>query len=729
MIALTSKQKAWFCTVGHEVVAWGQTAGLNWLFAVKVTLAALMAMGIAMRLELDQPRTAMITVVIVMQPQTGMILAKSLYRIGGTLAGSVASLLLVGLFAQERELFILCLAVWVGFCTAGAAFYRNFQSYGFVLAGYTAAMIGLPAVLHPDTFFAIAVTRLTEVTLGILCAGIVNDTIFPRRLSDAVTSNVHQRYTEFLAFVRAALTGAAGPRELEQMHLSLVSKVIALESIRSAGVLEDPEVRARNLKLRKLNSEFMAVSTTFHSFRQLLQRLTKNATPAGRALITLYESLGETLATMGDGDVPQTTRAARQEARRIAAFRVMLSRRIAQFQPTFADSPDPQALMDYETAVELLSRFVRELHAYAKSYAALPEKEQVPKPPDDIRFASRTDPMIALLTGCRAVVAIILVGTFWIASAWPYGGSALTFVTIISALCAATPDPPIAVRRMVIGYLCGFPVAFGFKFLIIPLLDGFMLLCAGLVPVLLVGTYLGASRKWSDIGLGFLIFFISMVAPDNVMQFNPVDFINDGIAMILGVATAGVMFMTLMPATGAWFNRRLARQLRHQVVMACFDPLRGLSHRFNSGTYDLLHKLAASQQVRETQVRHLLAGMFPVIEIGRAIIHVRQDAESIPLPHPLSDRVQESILSTASFFRQPSLLHRSVAIDRVGDAIAAVHLEVDAEADVSRSREVLQRLLTSLHLIRTALLDEDTVLVAVDPVATATFIGRTLHAA
>lgn len=707
MSAFADPIKRFIGTARQDLVAWVKTEGPNWVFAFKISLAAVLAMGISMRLELDQPRTAMITVFVVMQPQTGMVLAKSLYRVGATIAGTLASLFLVGLFAQERVLFLVGLALWIGLCTAGSAFYRDFKSYGFVLAGYTAAMIGLPASLQPEAFFPIAVTRLSEVALGILCAGVVSDVIFPRRLSDAIVGNVQSRYTDFITFVRASLSGVTGNRELERMQLRMVHNVITLESIRSAALLEDAEVRARDLGLRKLNSEFMAVSTTFHSFHQLLKRLTKSQTPAGRALTTLYESLGKTLVS---GEVPQSAGDAHRAVRRIAASRVLLSRRVKEVQLSLSAANDPLAMLDFDTAVELLYRFLRELHAYTKTYAALPKNARVPKPPDDIRFAVHTDPLVALLSGGRAFVAIVLTGAFWIASAWPYGISALMNAAIVSALFAAATDPPRAVRQMVTGFTCGFLAALLLKFLLMPSLDGLVLLCASMIPLLIAGAYLATRPQLAGIGTGFLIFFSYITSPGNPMQFNPVDAVNDGIATIIGVAVAGVMFGTLIPATGPWLKRRVVRQLRHRVVRACFDPLAGLAHRFESGTRDVLHKQAAGQKLRDEQDRLLLAWMFSVIEIGRAVIHLRQDAASSRMPQPLANSVLKSISSTALLFSHPSGRLRDTALDAVADTIEAIQFEAASAPPCASFRDALRRMLTSLHLIRTALLDEETVL-------------------
>ncbi|KAA0889098.1 FUSC family protein [Oryzomonas rubra] len=719
--------KSPFGKVWQELAFWGRTDGLDWIFVFKIILAAFLAMWISMQLRLDQPRTAMMTAVIVMQQQTGLVLVKSIYRIGATIAGILVGLLLLGLFAQEPVLYVLGLAVWVGLCTAGSAFYRNFRSYGCVLAGYSAAMMGQFSIPEPMTFFSIASTRLTEITLGILCAGVVSDVVFPRRLSDAITSNVQNRYMEFIAFIRASLSGAAGRAELDSMRLRLVGNVLSLESIRSNAVLEDPEVRGRDLRLRKLNSEFMAVTTTFSSFQHLLKRLTKNATPAGQALTGLWESFGETVVTKGE--IPANADAAHQAARRIAAFRAVLGRRIEEVRKNIAADGDPQTVLDFATAVELLHRFLRELHAYTQTYATLPSAENEPNTPDDIDFSVRTDPVVALLSGGRAFVGIIVIGWFWIASAWPYGTSALTFVAIASALFASAPDPSRNTNRMFIGHLSGLVAAFVYKFLVMPDMDGFALLCASMIPFLMVGLYIRTRPGLVDIGFGYTVFFIQMTNPSNTMQFNPVDFINDGCGVLVGVVVAGVMYRTMIPVAGSWLKQRLARQIRHQVIMACFDPLAGLRNRFESGTRDLLHKQAAVQKIENEQDRRLLALMFSVVEIGRAVIHLRQDAGSLRMPQPLADSVQEGLSSTALFFRRPSATFHDAALDRVTNAIKTICLETESAAACVCPQNVLNRMLTSLHLIRTALLDED-VLVAVTVDSPSTnLLGVIPHAA
>ena len=72
----------------------------------------------------------MLTVFIVAQPQqSGQGLAKSFYRIIGTVIGAAVALFLVALCAQERVLFLGGLALWIGLCTFGSQYTRNWAAY------------------------------------------------------------------------------------------------------------------------------------------------------------------------------------------------------------------------------------------------------------------------------------------------------------------------------------------------------------------------------------------------------------------------------------------------------------------------------------------------------------------------------------------------------------------------------------------------------------------------
>ena len=119
-------------------------------FAVKTFAASLLALYIAFWAGLDDPRWSFLTVFVVSQPDSGLVLAKSFYRILGTIAGVLVTIALVFGLAQYGELFVAAIAVWICFCNFAARAVRNFASYGFQLAGYTVAIVAIPAALEPS---------------------------------------------------------------------------------------------------------------------------------------------------------------------------------------------------------------------------------------------------------------------------------------------------------------------------------------------------------------------------------------------------------------------------------------------------------------------------------------------------------------------------------------------------------------------------------------------------
>ena len=60
-------------------------------------------------------------------------------------------------------LFLGVLALWIGVCTFGSQYARNFAAYSFVLSGYTAAIVGIPAALEANNAFYTATARVTEI--------------------------------------------------------------------------------------------------------------------------------------------------------------------------------------------------------------------------------------------------------------------------------------------------------------------------------------------------------------------------------------------------------------------------------------------------------------------------------------------------------------------------------------------------------------------------------------
>jgi uncharacterized membrane protein YccC len=688
---------------------WARSDGVTWVYIFKVLLAAFLTLWLAMRLELPQPRTAMITVFIVMQPQSGQVFAKSFYRLLGTLAGSAMMVTLIALFAQNTELFLGSLAIWVGICSAGAARCRNFRAYGFVLAGYTAAMVGLPALAHPDGAFMAAVWRVLEISLGILCSTLISAAILPQTASAAMRNALYQRFGVFALFVTDGLRGRSKAEAFEASNVRFIAEAVGLEGLRSVTVFEDPHMRRRNGRLSRLNSEFMGITTRFNALHQLLERLRGNGEEHVVAAIKPgLQDLAEVLD--GFSGRALTSPDAARLATALATYKEGLPARVRTLRGIFQDTaPSEAEQLDFHTAYELLYRFVDDLHSYAQTHASLAEHRHERERWDE-PFTPQTNWWAAAASGIRASFILIVLGSYWVATAWPSGATMTLIAAATVGLSAATPNPKRMAFQMACGTFLGALIGFVEMFFIFPLIDGFPLLCVMLAPVIVLGSFLASRPQYAGVGLGLLIFFSTGSVPDNLTIYNPYTFINDYIAMVMGMLVCAAAGAIILPPNSRWLWQRLEQDLRGQVVYAISGKLKGLASRFESRTRDLQHQaygLAAGQPKVQ---KSLLRWMFVVLEVGHAIIELRKEQAILPVhpayaeSQPWRQAIRVMGRALVRLFLQPnaSNLERAlVAVDHAISRVAATDEPFAPHFDTS----ALRRVKSYLHFIRTSLLD------------------------
>lgn len=677
-----------------EVAAWLRGAALDWLFVGKATFAVLLTGWLAMRFSLEQPGTAMLTVAIVIHPQSGMVVAKSFYRALGTLVGCAVAFAIVGAFPQQPLPFLSATALWIGLCAGGASLHRNFKSYGFVLAGYTAAIVALPVVNHPQNVFDSAVMRVSEVMLGILVAGVVSDAVFPQRLGDVLRESVRAQFANFMIFVRESLRGALPRSDLEKAYLRFVREVVQIENQRSSVVFEDAGVRLRSPRLRLVNHAFMAASTSYHSLHHLLNRLQGPAHESVRSrLMTVAGELAAELAPLAS--LPRMGAQAEALAHGLSALGERLPARIAELREGLSERADR---LDFDTGAELLARIAAELRDYARAYAIMASPQAVRSPAEPAAPFSHSNDWAGAAVACvRATATMLAMGAFWFASAWPEGAGAMLIATIFSGLMATVPDPLRAIRYMLAGYALGTLAGLFCVYGVLVRMDGFVLFAAGILPFLLPGFYLSTRPAWPGVGAGYLIALVYTIAAKNPMHYDALHAINDSLSQLIGVGCAGVGFMLFAGASDSpWLQRRLLHKLRLQLVRACELPLRGLRPRFESASRDAAAQIVAHTRSGSSQSRELLAWSLAVQETGRAVIELRRALAASEASPSLRRQVESALAALAALYAEPGRERYRLARDRVSVAI-------DAAAGQAP-------LMAQLHLIRLALLDAQSVL-------------------
>src|SRR5262245_1205561 len=229
-----------------------QQTAIGLIFAVKTFAASLLALYIAFWAGLDDPRWAFLTVFIVSQPDSGLVLAKSFYRILGTIAGTLVSIAIVFGLAQYGELFLAALAVWICFCNFAARAVRNFASYGFQLAGYTVAIVGIPAALNPAGAYPLVVARFTEILLGIICAALVSRLILVRELSPKLIELVRVLARRAESFATALLAPDADREHVNAQRTEFTKAYLDVQAMQHSTYFESAEARVLDPPLRRL---------------------------------------------------------------------------------------------------------------------------------------------------------------------------------------------------------------------------------------------------------------------------------------------------------------------------------------------------------------------------------------------------------------------------------------------------------------------------------------------
>src|SRR6266446_5219267 len=225
-----------------------RSVGPALLFGLRVWAAVSLALYVAFWLELDNAYWAGTSAAIVCQPSLGASLRKASFRMIGTVFGAVAIVVLTACFPQSRIGFLVGLAVWGAACGFVATILRNFASYGAALAGFTAVVIasdllGATGGVNGEVF-TLAVTRVSEICIGIICAGIVvAGTDFGR-----ARGRLAAQFAALSAEVTAGLSGTlAGPigEKTRSTRRDLIRRVIALDPVIDEAIGETSDLRYR----------------------------------------------------------------------------------------------------------------------------------------------------------------------------------------------------------------------------------------------------------------------------------------------------------------------------------------------------------------------------------------------------------------------------------------------------------------------------------------------------
>jgi uncharacterized membrane protein YccC len=513
------------------------------VFSINCFLAAMLALYIAFAIGLPRPYWAMLTVYITSQPLTGALRSKAFYRVIGTALGGTAAVAIVPTFVNAPVMMSIVMAAWVGLCLYVSLLDRTPRAYVFMLAGYTAAIIGFPSVGAPGAIFDTALARVEEITLGILCATFTHTILFPRDVGQTLTIRIAAFIKDSQTWIGDALSAGRGTIERrERRHLA--ADITELHLAATHLPFDTSNLPIRIGAMRALENRLAYMLPLISALEDRLAQLG----PADEALSSLLADVVQWSERGGDG--------AQAEA---------LRQRCLAMTPVIGATSDWTALLTVSILVrleELIQALQdsRDLAAFVGGAA--------PSSPARLRALLRgsrrrrlhLDHGMAALSGASLITAVLICCALWISTAWPEGYVAAMMCAVFSSFFAAQDDPAPAIGAFLTWTALAIPLAALYLFLVLPAIDGFPMLALALAPALLVIGYCQGTPKWASPALAFLLGFVGGIALLPTFGANLPEFLNANMAECVGIGAA-LACARLMRSVGAgWAARRILRR-------------------------------------------------------------------------------------------------------------------------------------------------------------------------
>ena len=606
-------------------------------FAVRSWSACMLALWIAFELELDQPYWAGLTVWMVTQPVPGMAISKGFYRIIGTIIGATMGVVLIALFSQAPELYILALAAWMGICTFLSNLLSNFRGYATVLAGYTAAIVSLGAYLAPDQVFDVAMARGSCTLIGIICSMVITLIFAPLRAKVTVVREIQDAIINTAR--RVALPLGTNLQDRLKVGRPLLNALIRLDTDIEFGSAESSRVRIHAGLARSLVAHLFAVMTAKRGVEEHLGRV---GLMQDEGTIALYQ---EGIKLMQE--TPDEMAAGR--GREVAAQFLEYHRRL------WAHKPDGECR---DKLQEISSRLVLDrlgdmaLH-FERAVTNWSDIQGGWKRDPVLQLNFHRDTLAASINGLRAFICVIIAGAFWIFSYWSSGSLMLIQFSVASALFSAAPHPEAQAMNFLKGSMIAVVTSYICVYHFLNAVTGFVPFIVIHALFLIPAAMLQLNPRYAVIGLAYCVFFFVIERPLNPMDFDPSLFFNNAVAALVGTFLGAISFRLFMPPNPYRARRYVIYRVRCGLKsMAEQEPIPPY-WEWQTRMFDRINRLYDPANPSATTTDEWFEGGLSALHLGNEVLLLRHLIGDSVLPDAAETLARSVVRSFSNILKEP----------------------------------------------------------------------------
>ncbi|CAB3690261.1 FUSC family protein [Achromobacter piechaudii] len=629
------------------------------IFSLKSYLSAIMALYLAYSIGLPRPFWAMTTAYVVAQPWSGAVRSKALYRLVGTFVGSAATVYMVPRLSNSPVVMTAAMVMWVGACLYMSVLDRTPRSYLFMLAGYTAAMIGFPSVSDPSLVFDTALARVEEISLGIVCATLVHSIVLPRGLAPALTLQLDKAVRDARNWMHDTLSGKAAEQRDRDRRV-LANDITQLRLLSTHVPFDTSNLRWTSGAVRAMQDQISALTPAVSAVEDRLRALQANDQPLPDTVSALLHDISEWInaGAQASHDTAVQLRAAVAHATpAIDSHSTWRDALLASLMTRLRELIDT-----YDECLALR----REIHAGLKG---APRRGAVhhARPSRDPNAALHRDHGMALLSALAAGVAISVCCAFWIGTAWSNGATAALMAAIFSCFFASQDNPVPGIMQFLTYTVYSIPLSALYLLGIMPAIHSFEMLALAMLPTAFVLGIFIARPASAGKAMAMLFGFLGTMALQDTNTADIVSFIDTQVAQCMGVATAAIIAAIFRTVSADWSARRIQAANWKELATLASSPRAPSRHTYTARMLDRIGLLQPRLALAQRPDDLVAADALKDLRVGRDITELQRARRHLPMAEPTIQRVLDSL---AQFFRARSAW-------RVGDKTPEFLAQID----------------------------------------------------
>jgi uncharacterized membrane protein YccC len=499
----------------------------DWLFSGKAFCASMLALFVALSLDLPRPYWAMAAVYIVANPLAGATSSKGLFRALGTIIGASAAVFFVPLFVNAPELLCVVVAVWTGTLLFISMLDRTSRSYVFMLAGYTLPLIALPTVGSPETVFDVALARSEEIIIGITCASIVSAVLFPTSVGTVLGQRISTWLDDAGAWADEILRGEGAIPSTPLKRQKLAADITGLDLVISQ-LSYDSGTRDIVRHARELRGRLLMLLPLFSSLADRLHAMKSGGNVLPDNVISVLNDVADWLGRGGDSKPDE-------QAQR-------LSLRIERLQwddlqTGWDDLVQSSALARLKEIVDLWQdcltlRAQIETGQHSGGWRPAFRHRRV------VGHVHHYDYALMAFSAGSVVVGTLIACAIWIFTGWQNGAGFVSLAAVACSFFAAVDRPAPMLVNMAKWTAISLVIAFVYVFGILPAVNSYEMLVVVFAPPFLLLGLLIPKPQYNMLGMLIAVNSASFISLQDRYTADFTTFTNEAIAALLGVGFA-----------------------------------------------------------------------------------------------------------------------------------------------------------------------------------------------